>query len=185
MEITKDLEHVKVFPELDDALVWVEEQILGVDGKAREQQSLLDLHEMEVFKGRRKETIAALETGMQLQSYKEGEKIYSPGDNGDRLFLIRRGAVRIVLPLEGAPGHHLATYGRGDFFGGLSFLDGQPRTNEAIACADTDLFVLPREAFDKLGEEHKKLALNLIEAIARVLGDRLRYDDMELAALRN
>ena len=185
MEITKDLEHVKVFPELDDALMWVEEQILGVDGKSREQQSLLDLHEMEVFKGRRKETIGALETSMQLQSYKQGEKIYSPGDKGDRLFLIRRGSVRIFLPLAGAPDHHLATYGRGDFFGGLSFLDGQPRANEAIACTDTDLFVLPREAYDKLGEEHRKLALNLIEAIARVLGDRLRYDDMELAALRN
>ena len=185
MEITTDPEHVKVFPELDDALVWVEEQILGIDGKAREQESMLDLHEMEVFNGRRKETIAALETCMKLQSCKKGENIYSPGDKGDRLFLIRRGVVHIVLPLVGTSGHHLATYGRGDFFGGLSFLDGQPRTNEAIACTDTDLFILPRESFDKLGEEHKKLALNLIEAIARVLGDRLRYDDMELAALRN
>jgi SulP family sulfate permease len=178
MEITADLEHVKVFPELDDALIWVEDQILGIDGEAH------DLHEMEVFKGRRKETITALETCMELQSYKEGENIYLPGDKGDRLFLIRKGAVRIVLPLAGAPGHHLATYGRGDFFGGLSFLDGQPRANEAIACTDTDVFVLPREAFDRLGEEHKKLALNLLEAIARVLGDRLRYDDMELASLR-
>lgn len=122
---------------------------------------------------------------MERHTYKAGEKIYAVGDTGDRLFLIRRGTVKILLPSTGMAGHHLATYGRGDFFGGLSFLDGQPRSNEAVACTDIDVFVLRRESFDKLGEQHKKLALSLLEAIARVLGRRLRYDDMELAALRN
>jgi SulP family sulfate permease len=46
------------------------------------------------------------------------------------------------------------------------------------------LFVLRREQFEQIAEEHKRLAVNLLEAIALVLAMRLRYNDMEIAALR-
>ena len=185
MKITGDSEHVKVFPRRDEAQVWVEEQVLGIKSQAVEDESLLDLHEMELLKDRKPETVAALKACLETRSYKAGEKIYSVGERGDQLFMIRRGAVQMMLPSEGTTGHHLATYGRGDFFGGLSFLDGQRRGNEAISQTDTELFVLRREAFDQLKEQHRQFAQNLIEAIARVLSMRLRYDDMELAALRD
>jgi SulP family sulfate permease len=93
--------------------------------------------------------------------------------------------VRMMLSSGNTAGRHLATYGRGDFFGGLSFLDGKPRGNEAIAQTDTELFVLRREAFDRLEAHHRRLVQNLFEAIAGILATRLRYDDMELAALRD
>ncbi|HEY5775894.1 MAG TPA: SulP family inorganic anion transporter, partial [Xanthomonadales bacterium] len=185
MKITTDSEHVKVFPRRDDAQVWVEEQVLGIQNQAAQDETLLELREMELLKDRKTETVAALEAVLESRSYKAGEKIYSVGDRGDRLFLIRRGTVQMMLPSAGTAGHHLATYGRGDFFGGLSFLDGQPRGNEAISQTDTELYMLRREAFDKLKEEHRLFAHNLIEALARVLSMRLRYDDMELAALRD
>ncbi len=185
MKITAGSEHVKVFPRRDDAQVWVEEQVLGIDSQAVEDETLLDLHEMELMKGRKPETVAALEACLESRSYKAGEKIYSAGDRGDRLFLIRSGSVQMMLPSAGTTGHHLATYGRGDFFGGLSFLDGQQRGNEAVSQTDTNLYMLRREAFDQLKNEHRLFAHNLIEAIARVLSMRLRYDDMELAALRD
>ena len=184
MEITSDSEHVKVFPRRNDAQVWIEEQVLGIQDQAAQDETLLDLHEMELLKGRKMETVAALQACIESRSCKAGEKIYSVGDSGDRLFLIRKGTVQMMLPSEGTTGHHLATYGRGDFFGGLSFLDGQTRGNEVISQTDTELYMLRREAFDKLKEEHRLFAHNLIEAIARVLSMRLRYDDMELAALR-
>ena len=184
MEITTHNEHVRVFPGRDDAQEWVEEQILGIEQQDEEDETLLDLHEMEILKGRKKETIAALEACLESRSYKAGEKIYATGDRGDQLFLIRRGTVQVILATEGNRGHHLATYGRGDFFGGLSFLDGQRRGNEAISQTDSDLYMLQREAFDQLEERHKRLAQALIDSIVRVLAMRLRYNDMELAALR-
>jgi SulP family sulfate permease len=185
MKITTDSEHVKVFPRRDDAQVWVEEQILGIESQATQDETPLELQEMEVVKGLKAETVTAFEACLEPRSYKAGEKIYSLGDRGDQLFLIRQGTVHMMLPSEGTTSHHLATYGRGDFFGGLSFLDGQRRGNEAISSTDTELFMLRREAFDRLEEQHKRFALNLIEAIARVLAMRLRYGDMELAALRD
>jgi SulP family sulfate permease len=187
MKITTDAEHVRIFPRVDDALSWVEDRILGIDRQAHLDQPLLDLHEMELFKGRKPETISALEVCLQTRSCKQGEKIYSVGDAGDILYLIRRGSVRIIVPSasSGMADHHLATYGRGDFFGGLSFLDGQPRANQAVAQSDTELFALRRQDFDRLEDEHKKLAISLIEAIAHVLVVRLRYSDMELSDMRS
>jgi hypothetical protein len=40
------------------------------------------------------------------------------------------------------------------------------------------------EQLEKLREEHKRLAFELIEAVAKVLAMRLRYSDKELMAMQ-
>ena len=107
------------------------------------------------------------------------------GDVGDELFLIRRGAVRIMLPVSDKQSHHLGTFGRGAFFGEMAFLDGETRSADAIAFTDTDLYVLSRKSFDKFAEEHKKVALGLMEGLASVLASRLRYTNAELRVLES
>jgi len=184
MEITTFTSQVRVFADMDGALEWVEDQILGKAHPDERAETLLDLHEMDIFKERKEETLSDLASCLEERSYKAGEYVFSQGDTGEELFLIRRGSVRILLPVEGAAGHHLTTFGRGDFFGGASFLGGQPRMVDAVAFRDADLFVLRREKFEQLAEAHKRLAANLLEAIAQVLAMRLRYSDMEVAALR-
>lgn len=184
MEITTFTSQVKVFPAANDALEWVENQVLGEERPEPPAETLLELHEMDIFKERKEETLTDLEACLERRFCKAGEHVFSTGDAGDELFLIRRGSVRILLPVEGAASYHLTTFGRGDFFGGTSFLDGQPRMVDAVAFTDIDLFVLRREEFERLAEEHKRLAANLLQAMAQVLAMRLRYSDMEVAALR-
>lgn len=127
--------------------------------------------------------MAALESCMDKRAYKAGEKIFARGDAGDEIFLIRRGVVRIMLPLSDTQSHHVATFGRSDFFGEMAFLDPAPRSADALAATDTDLFALSRARFDTLAEEHKKLATGLVLGIARVLAVRLRYANAELRVL--
>lgn len=176
---------VRVFGELDEALEWVEEQILDqAICKIGEQQALA-LNEIELFKGRKAETLAALEQRMEMRSCKAGDKIFKRGDSGDELFLIRKGAVRIVLPLSEKQSHHLGTFGRGSFFGEMAFLDGDVRSADAVAFSDTELYVLSRKTFNAMAEEHKKLALGLMEGLASVLASRLRYTNAELRVLES
>ena len=186
MEITTFTSHVEVFPDLDDALEWVEDRLLGKADMDPADETLLELAEMELFKERKEETITDLAACLEQRSYQAGEQIFKAGDAGEELFLIRRGTVRIEVSAEhGKLGHHLMSYGRGDFFGGMSFLDQQPRLTDALAATDTDLFVLSRRQFNTLTEGHKRLAVNLLEAIAGVLAARLRYSQMEITALRS
>ena len=175
--------HARVFDALDDALEWVENRILEEEVLARALEAPLELREIDLFAGRKDETLAELDACMEKRSYKAGERICARGDAGHEIFLIRRGAVRIVLPLTGKQGRHLATFGRGDFFGEMSFLDRDLRSADAYAFTDADLFVLPREQFDKFAEGHKKLAIRLMEGLARKLAIRLRYANAELRHL--
>lgn len=78
---------------------------------------------------------------------------------------------------------HLSTFGQGNFFGEMAFLNGAQRSVDAIAYTDSDLYVLTRQAFDKIADEHKKVAIQLLEGIASVLAMRLRYADAEMRAL--
>lgn len=174
---------VKVFDEIDQAQEWVEDRIIAEAALELVAETALALADIELFRGRKAQTLAALEQCMEQRHYAAGERIFARGDTGDELFLIRRGAVRILLPLGEKQTHHLGTFGRGAFFGEMAFLDGEPRSADAVAFSDVDLFVLSRQVFDKFAEEHKKVALALMEGIASVLASRLRYTNAELRAL--
>jgi SulP family sulfate permease len=175
---------VRVFDELDAALEWVEERTLREENLGHALEAPLGLREFQVFAGRKEETLAALEACIERRSFRAGEKIFSTGDTGDELFLIRRGAVRIVLPLTRDESHHLASFARGNFFGEMSFLDREPRSADALADTDADLFVLSRARFDEVAAGHKRLAMQLFAGLARVLAIRLRYANAEVRALR-
>lgn len=174
---------VRLFSELDEALEWVEDRIIEKAEIQRGEEKLLELCDIELFKNRKEKTLAAFEQSMEKRSYKAGDKIFKRGDPGDELFLIRRGAVRILLPLSEKQSHHLGTFGRGAFFGEMAFLDGHARSADAVAFSDTDLYALSRKTFETISEEHKKLALDLMEGLASVLASRLRYTTAELRAM--
>ena len=177
--------HAPVFDELDDALEWVENRILAAVRNATLSAAPLELREIDLFGGRKPETLAVLEAGMEKRTLKAGELVFSVGDIGDELFLIRRGSVRIMLPVGGNQSHHLATFGRGDFFGEMAFLDRDVRSANAVTEVDTELFVLSRVKFDEVtAGHHRMLAINLFEGLARVLAARLRYTNAELRTLQ-
>jgi sulfate permease, SulP family len=180
--IVRPEHHVRVFTARNEALEWIEDRILEEAHIQRPREKPLELSEMAVFKGRKEETLEALEACMEVRSFKAGERIFKKGDSGDGLYLIRRGEVRILLPLAEQQSYHLSTFGRGDFFGEMTFLDREPRSADAVALTDTELFVLSRTRFDALAEGHKRLAMQLQEGLARTLAVRLRRVNRELRA---
>jgi len=176
--------HAPVFDELDDALEWVENRILAEAREVAAAEKPLELRDIDLFRRRKQETLAELEAVMERRPVKAGERIFTMGETGDELFLIRSGSVRIMLPVADQQTHHLSTFARGDFFGEMSFLDRNARSADAVAEVDTELFVLSREKFDALTAGHRKLAIDLFEGLARVLAMRLRYTNVELRALQ-
>jgi SulP family sulfate permease len=175
--------HARLFGERDDALQWVEDRIIDEARITPARQTPLELREIALFIGRKDETLAALAQHLRQRAFKAGEAIFNLGDAGDELLLIRSGTVRIELPLAGGQRRHISSFGRGDFFGEMAFLDNQPRSANAVASDDTELFVLSRRDFDALVHEHRMLVINLLEGLAKVLADRLRHANIELRLL--
>lgn len=183
--VTENAETVRLFNELDSAIEWVEDRLLGEEEVSLPvAETAMELAEMELFKSRKDETLVDLEARLEKRTYPPGAAVYSRGEPGDAIYLIRRGSVKIFAPLGAGRTRHIATFGRGDFFGGLAFLDGRPRGNDAVAATETEFFVLSLEQYSVLAEEHKKLALTLLTAISRSLALRLRHADTEIAMLQ-
>jgi SulP family sulfate permease len=178
--------NVKIFLTLDEAMQWSEDQILDEyrGAKAGKDQPL-GLAEIELL--REFENVNGLpfmKTCVVELSFKAGETLFRRGDTGDELFIIRRGIVRIVLPLENDRYHILATFGRGNFFGEIAFLDHGARSADAVADTDTDVFVISRVQFDEVSRSNPTLGVMLFARLARGLALRLRYTDAELRVLK-
>ena len=182
--VTADDTVVRVFPEKDDAVEWVEDRILGEREGPAEEEAPIQLHQMHLFSNHKDETLNDLEARLEARSYKAGETVYALGSVGDAIYWIRRGTIRIFAPLGDGRVRHIASFGRGDFVGGLAFLDDRPHGNDAVALTATDVYVLTREQFDLVAEEHKRLAFNLMTALARTLALRLRHAETELTVLQ-
>jgi CRP/FNR family transcriptional regulator, cyclic AMP receptor protein len=109
--------------------------------------------------------------------------LFRAGDEGDAMYLIERGKVRICV--QAADGHDmtLTELGRGDFFGEMALLDGQRRSADAIVVEDARVAVLSREHFLSFVRSSPDVALELLTALA----NRLRHTDelLRRSATRN
>jgi len=173
----------RLFGELSEALECAEDALLAREQSEHVLVPSLELHEMALFRERKPETLRDFASVLECRTVRAGERVFATADTGDELFLIRRGAVRIVLPLEGGQTRHLATFRRGAFFGEMAFLDHDPRSADAIAERETDLYVLSRARFETFAEEHRRLAHDLLEGVARALARRLRHTNAEVLGM--
>jgi SulP family sulfate permease len=184
--LLKHRKNVKIFPTLDEALQWSEDQILEEHhGVQAGNDRPLGLYEIELL--REFESVDGLsfvKACIVESFFKAGETLFRRGDTGDELFIIRRGIVRVILPLDNNRYHTLATFGRGNFFGEIAFLDRGARSADAIADTDTDVFIISRKRYDEVSRSSPTLGVMLFARLARGLAIRLRYTDAELRALK-
>jgi CRP/FNR family cyclic AMP-dependent transcriptional regulator len=96
--------------------------------------------------------------------------IFAKGDPGSSLFAVCNGAIKITVPSVDGHDAVFNLIGKGDIFGEIALLDGRPRTADAIAITDCELFVIERRDFLPLIREEPDIALKLIE----ILCGRLR-----------
>jgi CRP/FNR family transcriptional regulator, cyclic AMP receptor protein len=109
--------------------------------------------------------------------------LFRTGDEGDAMYLIERGEIRIGVQATDGREMTLTELGRGDFFGEMALLDGQRRSADAVVTEDARLAVLSREHFLSFVRSSPDIALEMLTALA----NRLRHTDELLrhSATRN
>jgi SulP family sulfate permease len=176
--------NVRVFDDLDGALQWAEDRTLEAAGLGDNPSAPpIALREFEVFREFDADSLDRLAACVRERSVGTGEAVFRHGEAGDEIFLVRRGAVEIVLPLAGGRRHPLSTFSRGSFFGDMAFLDRSGRSADAVALKPTDLFVLSRADFDAFSRSRPDAGAMLFGRLARILAVRLRQTDAELRAM--
>ncbi|MBI2377836.1 MAG: SLC26A/SulP transporter family protein [Deltaproteobacteria bacterium] len=174
---------IRIFDTRDGALEWMEGKILEAANLKPEDDRSLELTEIPPLAGLEPEALGPIASAVRSLSLRKGEMLFRRGDPGNQLFLVRRGHIHVLLPLEGGQRHRLATIGRGEFLGEIAFLDGTTRTADAEAGTDAELFVVSRETLDALTGAHLEIASHVYRELGRAVSARLRAADTELRVL--
>ncbi|HPO16040.1 MAG TPA: SLC26A/SulP transporter family protein [Candidatus Hydrogenedentes bacterium] len=182
--LTESPEDIRFFPEIDDALEWVEDTILfNAHTDGRGHATTLDLSEINFFAGLSEQAFTDLRSCLKERTFQPGETIFQAGDPSDEMFFMRKGTVKVFLPLPNGKTHHIATFVRADFFGEMSFLDKSKRSATAIAATRVETYVLSRQAFDELTIHHSVTTRKFFERLSYAMAMRLRQTNAELTAL--
>jgi uncharacterized membrane protein len=132
------------------------------------------LRHVPLFESLDNEAAGELSHLLESLDCKAGTFLFRAGDEGDAMYVIERGKVRICV--RTTQGHEitLAELGRGDFFGEMALLDdGKRRSADAVVAEDARLAVLSREHFLSFVRSSPNVALELLSALA----NRLRHTD--------
>ncbi|MGE0708773.1 MAG: cyclic nucleotide-binding domain-containing protein [Planctomycetota bacterium] len=133
-----------------------------------------DTQTINVLAGLSDDEIHRLETVCRTQSLEVGEVVFGEGDEGDDLYIVVSGRVRIAKAISLSVDRTLATLGAGGVFGELAMVGEGTRSATATAEEHTRLLVLARDGFIRLTEEEPVLGLKVMGRFAAALADRLR-----------
>lgn len=128
--------------------------------------------------------IAAVGTREQ---YPTGSSVFVEGSEGDKMYLILSGAVRISRQVPGMGEEALAVLRAGNYFGEMSLIDESPRSADAKAHETCELLVLKKDDLEDLLFVDRDLAYDLLWNFVRTLTSRLRdtNDKMTFLAVTN
>src|SRR6266481_4536534 len=142
------------------------------------------LRQVPLFESLDDEAAGELSHLLESVDCKTGTPLFRAGDQGDAMYIIERGKVRISVQATDGQELTLTELGRGDFFGEMALLlDGQRRSANAVVAEDARLALLAREHFLSFMRSSPDVALEMLTALA----NRLRRTDELLrhSATRN
>ncbi|MBS2034876.1 Crp/Fnr family transcriptional regulator [bacterium] len=135
------------------------------------------LAEVPLFQGLDRPALEYLGQRLHPRLYKNGEDLFGQGDQGDGLFLIEQGVIRVYRVTPAGKEITLALRGAGEYVGDMSLLDGLPRS--ASACAqggDCHCGFLHKDDLHQLLRQQPEAALTMLRVLSRRLreaGDNL------------
>jgi len=107
----------------------------------------------------------------QWRACVRNEVIFAQGDEGDALYGVVSGRVRISTTSPEGREVYLNIMGPGDTFGEIAVIDGLPRTAGAVALDASTLIFIRRNEFLATVESEPKLAMHLL----RLFCQRIRW----------
>jgi CRP/FNR family transcriptional regulator, cyclic AMP receptor protein len=130
------------------------------------------LAQIPLFQGLSDDDRESLGQRLAEKPFEAGKVVFSQGERGSSMYIVRSGAVQIYLPgvTGGSPPVALKDVRTGEYFGELAIFDDKPRSASARAMVDTVLLELTR---DELAE-HLGRSRTAAMTILTEMAERLR-----------
>ena len=114
------------------------------------------------------------------RKYRQGELLFLKDDPGAAMFIIKSGAINIVVPDHHNNDMVLATLKAGTFVGELALLDSSARSASAKAIEATEALAFFRSEFNKLLKTHPTIGSKIMRELAIIIGQRLKATNEQL-----
>ena len=132
-----------------------------------------------LFAGLDTEPVEALAPRLERSTASRGDVVFAEGEQGDSLWVILDGRVKIGRRSADGRENMLALLGPGELFGELSLFDPGPRTATAVALTDVTLAKLSHTDLRPWITSHPEVGERLLQVLAR----RLRRTNDAMADL--
>jgi len=150
-------------------------EVPDVNKRLEEEEQLLA--NVDLFASLAPELRSQIAHAAPMAVYGSGETIVKEGEQGQSMFIVLSGAVRVVL---GPQGEEVARIDRGGYFGEMSLLTGEPRSATVLASGgDVAVVEIDAELFRRIGALHPE-AIEKIGMAAMVR--RAGLDEVKAAA---
>lgn len=164
-----------------DNITCIVVRMVDHEGKAAELNREIDrrievIKRMPIFKYLTYSELIHIMNSTRILSVEPGQEVVREGDDGDALYIVLEGAVRVhkgEVDLVGlAPGAH---------FGEMALIDTAPRSASVTAASRGKLLMITRENFFSIIKAEPRMANKLLWSFLQELSTRLRTTNEELS----
>ncbi len=122
------------------------------------------LNNISIFSPLSDEEIERLANASTSRIYAPGEAIVRMGQEGNAMFVIISGSVKIQIP-ENDYQKTVGTLAENDFFGEMSLLTGEPRSANVIAVVETEVLRIDKNCLKPIFESNPTLVRDISELV--------------------
>jgi len=137
------------------------------------------LEQLPLFSNLREDSILSLAYHGTFITIKKGQFLFLQSDPSDKFYILKTGAISILLGCSDGREMVINEMRSGDFFGELGIITEKTRSTSAVAHKDCEMLAFPKKAFLSILESEPLFARRILETVAQ----RLRTSSKRESAL--
>ncbi len=138
------------------------------------------IKQIPLFRDLTEESIQLLTKRITLEYYPANRIIFKEGDDGDAMYIIKKGQIRIYRGEDDKPYDQtvLATLSDGSFFGEMALVNEAERIASAKTLTESELFILKKDDFYTLINNNPKLAEQISSEFISRIKENMRNEEL-------
>jgi CRP/FNR family cyclic AMP-dependent transcriptional regulator len=137
------------------------------------KQYIDNIKTVDLFSTLKDAEIGVISRITMVKSYPKDYVVFQEGEEGDALYIVIKGRVKVLLYDEDGREYILAVIGKDGVFGELSLIDELSRSANVVTMEESEFLVIRRADFIKLLTENPSITIGILKTLSR----RLRAAD--------
>ena len=170
-----------IFGDLDSALEWIEDGLLKEEPELQTKSEPLSLEEHDFFRGLSEAELGLLASLLSKKEFARGAALATEGEPGDRMWLIMKGCVNILLHVhEQNVKRRIASLATGTAVGEMSLVENANRSASIVAAEDIVCWELDRRSYEKIMRDYPEVGTKLLTNLIKEMAHRIRNTSEQL-----